>query len=75
MEAIKRATRAKTIQRSIQLTPFGEDFCEVCLPLDTAEMEDLSEPAAALIADGPATLSSLDRRKAVSDQGGQRWTT
>jgi len=25
--------RSKTIRRSIRLTPFGEDFCEVCLPL------------------------------------------
>ena len=25
--------RAKTVQRSIELTPFGEDFCNVCLPL------------------------------------------
>jgi len=44
MEAMERASRAKIIQRSIQLTPFGEDFCEVCLPLDTAEMEALSAP-------------------------------
>jgi Abortive infection alpha len=44
MEALKRAPRAKNIQRSIHLTPFGEDFCRVCLPLDTEEMEDLSEP-------------------------------
>ena len=42
MEAIKRASRAKTLQRSIHLTPFGKDFCEVCLPLDTAEMEALA---------------------------------
>jgi hypothetical protein len=42
MDAIKRAPRARTIQRSINLTPFGEDFCRVCLPLDTAEMEALS---------------------------------
>jgi hypothetical protein len=46
LEAIKRASRAKTIQRSINLTPFGEDFCRVCLPLDTAEMEALSAEAA-----------------------------
>jgi hypothetical protein len=36
----------KTIQRSINLTPFGDDFCRVCLPLDTAEMEALSAEAA-----------------------------
>jgi hypothetical protein len=45
MEALKRATRAKTVQRSIKLTPFGADFCRVCLPLDTDEMEDLSSEA------------------------------
>jgi Abortive infection alpha len=46
MEAMENAARAKTVQRSIQLTPFGRDFCDVCLPLDTAEMEALSEPPA-----------------------------
>jgi|NGEPerStandDraft_8_1074529.scaffolds.fasta_scaffold213752_2 hypothetical protein len=38
----KRASRAKAMQRSIHLTPFGRDFCEVC-PLDTAEMEAQSQ--------------------------------
>jgi hypothetical protein len=34
--ALKRAGRAgKTVRRTIELTPFGEDFCAVCLPLDT----------------------------------------
>jgi hypothetical protein len=33
--------RAKTIRRSIRLTPFGADFCEVCLPMHTAEIETL----------------------------------
>jgi hypothetical protein len=42
MDAIKGTSRAKTIQRTIKLTPFGEDFCRVCLPLDTEEMEALS---------------------------------
>ncbi len=41
--AIKRASRAKTVQRSICLTPFGRDFCEVCLPLATAEVEALAD--------------------------------
>jgi len=32
--AMKRAGRApKTVRRSIHLTPFGEDFCQTCLPL------------------------------------------
>jgi hypothetical protein len=26
---------ARTVRRSIHLTPFGSDFCEVCLPLET----------------------------------------
>ena len=33
-EAMDRAGRGKTIRRSIVLTPFGKDFCMVCLPLD-----------------------------------------
>lgn len=31
-EAMKKARRAHTVRRSIHLTPFGEDFCEMCLP-------------------------------------------
>jgi hypothetical protein len=32
-EAMKRAGRSpKTVHRSIHLTPFGEDFCSICLP-------------------------------------------
>jgi hypothetical protein len=34
--AMRRAGRGKTVRRSIRLTPFGIDFCETCLPLDTA---------------------------------------
>jgi hypothetical protein len=32
--AMKEAGRGKTIRRSIELTPFGVDFCQTCLPLD-----------------------------------------
>jgi hypothetical protein len=39
--AIKRTTRAKSDRRSVRLTPFGESFCRVCLPLQTAEVEAL----------------------------------
>jgi Abortive infection alpha len=53
LAAIRRASRAKTVQRSINLTPFGEDFCQVCLPLDTAEME-------ALAAEVPESASGAD---------------
>ena len=34
LDAVKRANRAKTVHRSIRLTPFGTDFVEVCLPLE-----------------------------------------
>mgnify|MGYP001424818622 CR=1 FL=1 len=34
LQAIKETTRAKTVKRSICLSPFGADFCDVCLPLD-----------------------------------------
>ena len=37
-EALAKAGRfGRTVRRSIQLTPFGVDFCQTCLPLDTAE--------------------------------------
>ena len=39
MDAMQRTSRSKIVQRSIHLTPFGDDFCEVCLPLDRAEAE------------------------------------
>jgi hypothetical protein len=42
LEAIKRTARAKSAQRSVRLTPFGKDFCEVVLPLDTAELETVT---------------------------------
>jgi hypothetical protein len=35
-KAMDRAGRGRTVRRSVHLTPFGRDFCEVCLPLDTA---------------------------------------
>jgi hypothetical protein len=35
-EAMGKAGRGRTVRRSVHLTPFGRDFCEVCLPLDTA---------------------------------------
>ena len=44
-EALKRAGRfSHVVRRSLQMTPLGEDFCEVALPLDTAEFSALSEP-------------------------------
>jgi Abortive infection alpha len=43
IEAMREAGRASTVRRSIQLTPFGEHFCEFCLPLDTAELEAVAK--------------------------------
>jgi hypothetical protein len=34
LSAIKGSGRAKSVQRSIGLTPFGHDFCVACLPLE-----------------------------------------
>jgi hypothetical protein len=42
LAAIKGTARAKTIRRSIHLTPFGGDFCAVCLPTEAAEIEALT---------------------------------
>jgi hypothetical protein len=47
-EAMSGSGRNKTVRRSIHLTPFGDDFCEVCLPMDTGEIEALAD-------DGPET--------------------
>jgi hypothetical protein len=39
--AMREAGRGKTVRRTIHLTPFGHDFCDVCLPIDTAELDAL----------------------------------
>ncbi|HEY1651164.1 MAG TPA: Abi-alpha family protein [Acidimicrobiales bacterium] len=45
-EAIKRAGRLpRVVRRSIHLTPFGEDFCRTCLPIDEAAFWRGPEPA------------------------------
>lgn len=45
-DALARAGRGgSTVRRSIHLTPFGADFCEVCLPRTTAEFEALGQRA------------------------------
>lgn len=36
-EAMAESGRSKTIRRSIHLTPFGKDFCAVCLPHEVEE--------------------------------------
>ena len=32
--ALREAGRGRTVRRTIHLTPFGTDFCEMCLPED-----------------------------------------
>jgi hypothetical protein len=48
---------SRTVRRSIHLTPFGEDFCEMVLPDETAELEGLPGggpgDVEAVAADGP----------------------
>lgn len=39
LEAMRGAGHTRTVRRSIHLTPFGRDFCERCLPLETAAFE------------------------------------
>src|SRR5438874_1089962 len=39
--ALREAGRGKTVRRTIHLTPFGHDFCDVCLPIQTAELDAL----------------------------------
>src|SRR4051812_30781577 len=47
-EAMAEVRRSRTVRRSIHLTPFGEDFCATCLPLDSVEIDALpQDPAAA----------------------------
>jgi hypothetical protein len=40
-EAMAEVRRSRTVRRSIHLTPFGEDFCATCLPLDSVEIDAL----------------------------------
>jgi hypothetical protein len=43
-EAMAEAGRgARTVRRSIHLTPFGADFCALCIPATTAEFEALRQ--------------------------------
>ncbi len=45
-EAMAQGGRSRTVRRSIELTPFGRDFCELCLPVDTSEFEALGSAKA-----------------------------
>jgi hypothetical protein len=41
--AVKEAGHARTVRRSVHLTPFGEDFCAICLAIDPSENGDRPE--------------------------------
>ena len=41
LAALRKGGRGRTVRRSIHLTPFGEDFCRTCLPLETSETDAL----------------------------------
>ena len=44
VEALANAGRgARTVRRSIHLTPFGSDFCGLCLPATTSEFDALRQ--------------------------------
>jgi hypothetical protein len=42
-KAMERAGRGRTVRRSVHMTPFGKNFCETCLPIDTAGFLALQE--------------------------------
>lgn len=44
LDAIKRTSRAKTIQRSLRLTAFGSEFCGVSFPAELDEVKELTAP-------------------------------
>ena len=43
-EALESASRTRTVRRSIHLTPFGRDFCELCLPGEVREPDPARGP-------------------------------
>jgi len=46
LDAMRAAGRSpRTVHRSIHLAPFGEDFCDTCLPVDGGEGPSAAGPA------------------------------
>ena len=43
LEAIHSVRYAKVVRRSIHLTPFGEDFCRMCLAPEGRSLDELPE--------------------------------
>lgn len=44
LAAMHSGGRSKTVRRSVHLTPFGEDFCRICLPLAASDVEAIAGP-------------------------------
>lgn len=44
LAALHSGARSKTVRRSVHLTPFGEDFCRICLPLAASDVEAIAGP-------------------------------
>jgi hypothetical protein len=55
LAAIHSVRYAKVVRRSIHLTPFGEDFCRVCLAPEDHPLEDLPEHSTPPSSIDPAT--------------------
>jgi hypothetical protein len=53
LDAIKATARAKTVHRSLRLTPFGAEFCAVCFPAELDEVKALLDEQPPLAAGEP----------------------
>ena len=63
--ALEEAGGGRTVRRSIRLTPFGSDFCDACLPLHTADLDQLP-------ASGQPTDDTSNERPASEEEGSPR---
>lgn len=45
LATVKQTARAKVVRRSVLLTPLGQDFCEVCLPLELPALPAAEQPS------------------------------
>ena len=69
LAALRSSRQGRTVRRSIHLTPFGRDFCDTCLPLGTAELEQLPGlPVSA--APPPAADERYERQDPEHEQDG-----
>jgi hypothetical protein len=72
LAAIHSVRQAKVVRRSIHLTPFGEDFCRVCLTPDSSLIKDLpqhSSPPEIKTSPQPPTETVDGHDKAGGAQG------